>query len=91
MVPKYDSKRFHINLWDCGFQLTTQLIQSTSTQAGGLKGACPLQDVTGETPDILEYLDFGFYDYVSYKENARLGVTVIVRCIGVSHRVGKII
>jgi hypothetical protein len=38
--------------------------------------------VTGETVDISEYLDFT--NHVSFKENARLGVT----SIGVSHRVG---
>jgi hypothetical protein len=35
-----------------------------------------------------EYLDFGFYDHVSYKENAGLGATAIGRWLGVSHRVG---
>jgi hypothetical protein len=63
-------------------------MQRTSTQAGGLRGACPLQDVTGETVDISEYLNFGFYDHVSYKENAGLGATLIGRWLGVSHRVG---
>jgi hypothetical protein len=33
-------------------------------------------------------LDFGFYDHVSYKENAGLGATLIGRWLGVSHRVG---
>ena len=51
----------------------------TSTQSGGLRGVFPLQDVTRETPDISEYLDFGFYDHVSYKENYGLGITVIGR------------
>jgi hypothetical protein len=36
----------------------------------------------------LENLDFGFYDHVSFKENAGLGVTSIGRWLGVSHRVG---
>ena len=54
-------------------------MQRMSTQAGGLRGACPSQDVTGETPDISEYLDFGFYDHVTHKENAGLGATAIGR------------
>jgi hypothetical protein len=62
-------------------------MQRTSTEAGGLRGNCPLQEVTGETVDISEYLDFGFYDHV-YKENAGLGETLIGRWLGVSHRVG---
>ena len=30
--------------------------------------------LTGETPDISQYLDFGFYDWVWYKENAGLDI-----------------
>jgi hypothetical protein len=47
--------------------------------------------VTGETVDISEYLDFGFYDHVSFKKNAGLGVTSIGRWLGVSHRVGGLV
>jgi hypothetical protein len=81
-------KRVPRKLWDYGVRWTTQVMQRTSTQAGGLRGICPLQDVTGETPDTSEYLDFGFYDHVSYKENAGLGTAAISRWLGVSHRVG---
>jgi hypothetical protein len=66
-------------------------MQRTSTQAGGLRGACPLEEVTGETVNISEYLNFGFYDQLSFKENAGLGVTSIGRWLGVSHRVGGLI
>jgi hypothetical protein len=59
-------------LWDYGIRWTTQVMQRTSTQAGGSQGACPLEEVTGETVDISEYLDFGFYDLISFKENAGL-------------------
>ena len=81
-------KRVPRKLWDYGVRWTTQVMQRTSTEAGGLRGACPLQDVTGESIDISEYLDFGFYDHVSYHENAGLGPTMIGRWLGVSHRVG---
>jgi hypothetical protein len=80
-------KRVLLKLWDYGIRSTTQVMQRTSTQAGGLRGTCPLQDVTGKTVDMLEYLDFGLYDHVSYNENARLGATLIGRWLGVSHRV----
>ena len=65
-------------------------MQITSTQAGGLRGDCSLQYVADKTPDILEYLYFGFYDHVFYKENAGLRMTAIKRWLGVSHRVGGI-
>ena len=53
----------------------------------------PLEQVSGRTPDISEYLDFDFYDLVWYfpekhpsisKENRSLA-----RWIGVAHRVGS--
>jgi hypothetical protein len=43
-----------------------------------LDGRAPLEQVTGETPDISEYLDFGFYDWGWFKDNAGLGEN----CIG---------
>ena len=30
----------------------------------------PLEQVTGETPDISEYLDFSFYDRIWYRDYA---------------------
>jgi hypothetical protein len=38
-------KRVPRRLWDYGVRWTTQVMQRTSTQAGGLRGACPLQDM----------------------------------------------
>jgi hypothetical protein len=83
-------KRVPPRLWDYGVRWTCQVMQRTSTKAGGLRGVCPLEEVMGETIDISEYLDFGFYDHVSYKENAGLGDTCIGRWLGVSHRVGSL-
>ena len=45
----------------------------TYTSVGGINGYVPLCRVTGETADISEYLYFGFYDRVWYKDNAGLG------------------
>jgi hypothetical protein len=81
-------KRVPRRLWDYGIRWTTQVMQRTSTQAGGLRGACPSEHVTGETADTSEHLDFGFYDHVSHKENAGLGTTAIGRWLGISHGVG---
>eukprot|EP00957_Ditylum_brightwellii_P055756 4224760-Ditylum_brightwellii.AAC.1 len=44
----------------------------THSSAGGLGDCIPLTKVTGETVDISEYLDFGFYDKVWLKDNAGL-------------------
>ena len=64
-------------MWNYGFQWTTKVIQQTSIQTGGLRVVYPLQAVKSYTLDISEYLDFGFYDHVSYKYNYRLVVTYI--------------
>ena len=65
-------------------------MQITSTQEGGLAGGTPIESVTGETVDISEYLDFGFYDRVWYHENAGLGERLHGRWLGVSHRIGSL-
>ena len=59
----------------------------TSSDANNLKGRTPLERVTGDTVDISEYLDFGFYDWCWYHENAGLGPTKLGRWLGVAHKV----
>ena len=53
-----------------------------------MEGAVPLENITGETEDISDYLDFGFYDRVWFHENAGLCEQVLGRWIGVSHQTG---
>ena len=77
-------------LWDYGLQWVCDIQNRTSNSSRGLDGRCPLEKLTGETVDISEYLDFGFYDWVWYRENAGLGETKIGRWLGVSHRVGTL-
>ena len=77
-------------LWDYGLQWVCDIQNRTANSARGLMGRCPLERVTGETVDISEYLDFGFYDWVWFRENAGLGETKLGRWLGVSHRVGTL-
>ena len=77
-------------LWDFGLQWVCDIQNRTASSARGLDGRCPLERVTGETVDISEYLDFGFYDWVWYRENAGLGETKLGRWLGVSHRIGTL-
>ena len=49
-----------------------------------------MEALTGETPDISEYLDFGFYDLVWYKETAGLGEIQLGRFLDVSHGTGSL-
>ena len=64
--------------------------QFTDSTAEKLQGQTPLEFITGETPDISEYLYFGWYDRVWYKEDAGLGETKLQRFLGPSHKVGSL-
>ena len=77
-------------MWDFGLiwvSETGNLSVSSTKYAGG---RTPIEFITGETPDISEWLDFDFYDWVHYwdspedKDNPKIG-----RWLGVSHRVGS--
>ena len=59
-------------LWDYGYQWVCNTNALTYTTAGNPlgNGCIPLAQVTGETPDISEFLDFGLYDRVWFKDNA---------------------
>ena len=65
-------------------------MQLTARTSGKLKGRTPLELLTGETPDISEYLDFGWYDRVWYKEDAGLWETKMGRFLGTSYKVGSL-
>ena len=51
-------------LWNYELPHYAKLMQLTVSNAAGLNGKTPLGDLTGETPDISQYLDFGWYDWV---------------------------
>ena len=71
-------------LWNYGLPHYAKLMQLTATNAAGLKGKTPLGALTGETPDISQYLDFGWYDWVWFKENAGLDVPKLGRFLGIA-------
>ena len=77
-------------LWDHWLQLTCDIQNRTSNRARGLDGRCPLEQESGKSVDISEYLDFGFYNWVLYRNNAGLGMTKLGRRLGGSHQIGTI-
>ena len=74
----------YLLIWICE---TGNLTVSSSRYADG---RTPLEIITGVTPDISEYLDFGFYDWITYRTNAGLGPLCLGRWLGVSHKVGQL-
>ena len=86
MHKKHVPKR----LWDYGLRWTCNVMQCTSTEAGSANGRTPLEIITGDTPDISEFLDFGFYDWCWYSNAFGIAETKLGRWLGVSHRVGSL-
>ena len=76
--------------WDYGLVWISETGNLTVSSSRYAQGRTPLEIITGETPDISEYTDFGFYDWVTYRTNAGLGENSIGRWLGVSHKVGKL-
>ena len=71
-------------LWNYGLPHFAKLMQLTASNAANLNGKTPLGAITGETPDISQYLDFGWYDWVWFKENAGLDVPRLGRFLGIA-------
>jgi hypothetical protein len=73
-------------LWDFALVWISQIY----TRSAGKSGRTGYEIITGDTPDISEWTDFSFYDWVWYWHtpgdvaNPRLG-----RWLGVSHRIGS--
>ena len=59
-------------------------MQCTASRAADLQGQMPLGHLLGETPDISHLLDFGYYDWVWFKENAGLGVPQLGKFLGIA-------
>ena len=53
-------------LWDFCFNWICETDNRSVSSSHYAKGRTPIEHITGETPDISEYLDFGFYDWVLY-------------------------
>ena len=74
-------------LWDYGMAHASQIRQFV---ARGPDWRTPYEEITGDTPDISEWVDFIFYDWVWYwdqpgdEDNPKIG-----RWLGVSHRIGS--
>ena len=66
-------------------------MQMTDGSAGSLNYGTYLEEGIGETPDISEYLDFAFYEWYWYNDNAGLGETKLFKWLGLSHCVSSLI
>jgi hypothetical protein len=60
---KMVEKGVHKRMWDYGLKWTSEIMQRISRGPDGRTG---YEQVTGNTPDISEWMDFDFYDLVWY-------------------------
>ena len=78
-------------LWDYGLIWVFETRNISVSISQYLSGRTPLEYISGETPDISEYLYFTFYDWISYRKNANLSELSIGQWVGVSCKVGQMI
>ena len=83
-------KRVPPILWDYGMKWVCEIMQRTHLRANRVDGGVPLQNVVGETVNISNYLEFGFYDRVWFRDNAGLGEQKLGRWLVVAEHVGSI-
>ena len=83
-------KRVPKILWDYGMRWVCETLSRTHLRANRIDGGVPLQGITGDTIDISNYLEFGFYDRVWYRDNAGLGEPKPGRWLGVAENIGSI-
>ena len=62
-------------LWTYGYPFMANIMPFTASQSVKLQDRTPFEYMTGETPDISEYLYFGCYYRVWYKEDEGLEKT----------------
>ena len=66
-------KKVPTRLWDYSFVWVCETENLSANLSKYAEGHTSIEIITGETPDISEYLDFEFYDWVLYRGNAGLG------------------
>jgi hypothetical protein len=84
---KMVTKGVHARLWDYGCIHQSEIM---SRVASGRDGRTGIERITGETPDISEWLDFDIYDLVWVWDNPNAEVNPrLARWLGVAHRIGS--
>ena len=87
---RMQDRKIPTRLWDYGLVYEAGLL---SRVARGHDGRSGIERLTGETPDISEWIDFEFFDMVWYHTNQKSDATEeqahLGYWLGVAHRVGS--
>jgi hypothetical protein len=78
-------------LWDYCASYVAEIISLTANNLYAVNGRTPHELVTGNTPDISEWAEFGWYEPIYHYEDVPFPQTKrkIARWLGVAHRVGQ--
>jgi hypothetical protein len=57
-------------LWDDGISWVCETGNVIANSSRYADQRTPLEIITGETPDTTDHMDFGIYDWITYKTNA---------------------
>ena len=83
-------KKVPTRLWDYGLMYESNILNRIPR---GSQQRTGLEIVTGETPDISEWIDFEFYDRVWFYDRKKMEMDdtgrKLARWLGVAHRVGS--
>jgi hypothetical protein len=83
-------KKVPSRLWDYALVWISEILSHLARGKDGIPG---IEELTGQTADISEWLDFDFYDLVWYHENQKTDMTTesvkLGRWLGVAHCVGS--
>jgi hypothetical protein len=91
MMQFMTATRTPAHLWDYCTQYAAEIISLTASNLYTLHGRTPLKMVTGQTPDISEYMDFGWYEPLWHYEQVGFPDEhrIIGLWLGVAHRIGQ--
>lgn len=78
-------------IWDYGVTWVCETGNVTELGSRYAQKRTPIEQITGKTTNITEYLDFAFYDWVMFKSNAGVENPELGRWLGVSHRIGSLL
>jgi len=77
-------------LWDYLVSRVCETACLSTNSSRYANARTPMEIITGKRPDISEYLNFPFYCWVTFRQQAGLGELQLGRWLGVSHKVGML-
>ena len=84
-------KMIQRQLWEYGVSWVSEVMNMTNNSQNSVNGGIPLTNVTGETIDIYEHLDFFKYEKAFFKDNTVQYPSEPRSWLWISRRTGRLI